>query len=57
MAIQRGKDLLLKLAEAGTGTFVTVAGLRSRPQEARYEAGAVAGNENLTVCSQSEPAR
>jgi TP901-1 family phage major tail protein len=30
MAIQRGKDLLLKLDEAGTGTFVTVAGLRSR---------------------------
>mgnify|MGYP001766329062 CR=1 FL=1 len=30
MAIQRGKDLLLKLDSAGTGTFVTVAGLRSR---------------------------
>ena len=30
MAIQRGKDLLLKLDEAGTGSFVTVAGLRSR---------------------------
>ncbi len=30
MAIQRGKDLLLKLDEAGTGDFVTVAGLRSR---------------------------
>jgi TP901-1 family phage major tail protein len=30
MAIQRGKDLLLKLDEAGTGVFVTVAGLRSR---------------------------
>lgn len=29
MAIQRGKDLLLKLDD-GTGTFVTVAGLRSR---------------------------
>lgn len=30
MAIQRGKDLLLKIDEAGTGSFVTVAGLRSR---------------------------
>jgi TP901-1 family phage major tail protein len=30
MAIQRGKDLLLKLDQAGTGVFVTVAGLRSR---------------------------
>ncbi len=30
MAIQRGKDLLLKLDEAATGDFVTVAGLRSR---------------------------
>ncbi|MDK9697789.1 MAG: phage major tail protein, TP901-1 family [Siculibacillus sp.] len=30
MAIQRGRDLLLKLDEADTGTFVTVAGLRSR---------------------------
>ena len=30
MAVQRGRDLLLKLDEAGTGTFVTVAGLRSR---------------------------
>ncbi len=29
MAIQRGKDLLLKLDD-GTGAFVTVAGLRSR---------------------------
>lgn len=30
MAVQRGKDLLLKLDDAGTGDFVTVAGLRSR---------------------------
>jgi TP901-1 family phage major tail protein len=30
MAIQRGRDLLLKLDAAGTGSFVTVAGLRSR---------------------------
>lgn len=30
MAIQRGKDLLLKLDATGGGTFVTVAGLRSR---------------------------
>ena len=30
MAIQRGRDLLLKLDEAGTGSFVTVAGLRTR---------------------------
>lgn len=30
MAVQRGKDLLLKLDETGTGAFVTVAGLRSR---------------------------
>lgn len=30
MAIQRGKDLLLKLDAAATGDFVTVAGLRSR---------------------------
>ena len=29
MAAQKGKDLLLKLDEAGTGTFVTVAGLRA----------------------------
>ncbi len=30
MTVQRGKDLLLKLDDAGNGTFVTVAGLRSR---------------------------
>ena len=30
MAIQRGKDLLLKLDEAASGSFVTVAGLRTR---------------------------
>lgn len=30
MAVQRGKDLLLKLDTTGSGTFVTVAGLRSR---------------------------
>lgn len=30
MAIQRGKDLLLKLDQTGSGAFVTVAGLRSR---------------------------
>jgi TP901-1 family phage major tail protein len=30
MAIQRGKDLLLKLDQTGSGDFVTVAGLRSR---------------------------
>jgi len=30
MTVQRGKDLLLKLDAAGDGTFVTVAGLRSR---------------------------
>jgi len=30
MAVQRGKDLLLKLDAAATGNFVTVAGLRSR---------------------------
>lgn len=30
MAIQRGKDLLLKLDQNGSGVFVTVAGLRSR---------------------------
>ncbi len=30
MAVQRGKDLLLKLDETGSGVFVTVAGLRSR---------------------------
>ncbi len=30
MAAQKGKDLLLKLDEDGGGTFVTVAGLRSR---------------------------
>ena len=30
MAVQRGKDLLLKLDTTGTGNFVTVAGLRSR---------------------------
>lgn len=33
MATQRGKDLLLKLDEAGTGAFVTVAGLRTRRLE------------------------
>ncbi|MBT9289126.1 phage major tail protein, TP901-1 family [Prosthecodimorpha staleyi] len=30
MAVQAGKDLLLKLDETATGSFVTVAGLRSR---------------------------
>jgi TP901-1 family phage major tail protein len=30
MAIQRGKDLLLKLDDTGSGAFVTVAGLRTR---------------------------
>lgn len=30
MAAQKGKDLLLKLDSDGTGTFVTVAGLRTR---------------------------
>ncbi len=30
MAAQKGKDLLLKLDSDGTGTFVTVAGMRSR---------------------------
>ncbi|MEM9780861.1 MAG: phage major tail protein, TP901-1 family [Pseudomonadota bacterium] len=29
MAAQRGKDMLIKLDEAGTGSFVTVAGLRA----------------------------
>lgn len=29
MTAQKGKDLLLKLDESGTGTFVTVAGIRS----------------------------
>ncbi len=30
MAAQKGKDLLLKVDSTGTGTFATVAGLRSR---------------------------
>jgi len=30
MAAQRGSDLLLKIDQTGTGTFVTVAGLRTR---------------------------
>ena len=30
MAAQRGTDLLLKLDQSGSGTFVTVAGLRTR---------------------------
>lgn len=30
MAAQKGKDLLLKVDETGSGSFVTVAGLRSR---------------------------
>jgi TP901-1 family phage major tail protein len=30
MAAQKGKDLLLKLDSTGTGTFITVAGLRTR---------------------------
>ncbi len=30
MAAQKGKDLLLKIDSTGTGTFLTVAGLRSR---------------------------
>lgn len=30
MAAQKGKDLLVKLDAAGTGSFATVAGLRSR---------------------------
>ena len=29
MSAQKGKDILLKVDEAGTGSFVTVAGLRS----------------------------
>ncbi len=29
MTAQRGRDLLLKLDQSGTGTFITVAGLRS----------------------------
>ena len=29
MAAQKGKDLLLKLDEAGSGTYVTVAGMRA----------------------------
>jgi TP901-1 family phage major tail protein len=29
MTAQRGRDLLLKLDQTGTGTFITVAGLRS----------------------------
>ena len=30
MAAQSGKDMLLKLDQTGAGSFVTVAGLRSR---------------------------
>jgi TP901-1 family phage major tail protein len=30
MAAQKGKDLLLKLDSSGTGTFLTVAGLRTK---------------------------
>ena len=30
MAAQSGKDMLLKLDQTGSGSFVTVAGLRSR---------------------------
>ena len=30
MAAQKGKDLLLKIDATGTGTFITIAGLRSR---------------------------
>lgn len=30
MAAQAGKDMLLKLDESGTGSFITVAGLRTR---------------------------
>lgn len=30
MAAQKGKDLLLKIDSTGTGTFITIAGLRSR---------------------------
>lgn len=30
MAVQRGRDLLLKVDETGAGAFVTVAGLRTR---------------------------
>lgn len=30
MTAQKGKDLLLKIDETGTGSFLTVAGLRSR---------------------------
>lgn len=30
MPIQKGRDLLLKLDNTGSGTFITVAGLRSR---------------------------
>ncbi len=30
MGAQSGKDMLLKLDETGTGSFITVAGIRSR---------------------------
>jgi len=30
MAAQKGRDLLLKLDQSGTGTFITMAGLRTR---------------------------
>ena len=30
MAAQKGRDLLLKVDQTGTGTFITVAGLRTR---------------------------
>ena len=48
MAAQKGKDLLLKLDD-GSGAFVTVAGLRSRPASA---SGAMSGcwrSERFTI--------
>jgi TP901-1 family phage major tail protein len=36
MSAQKGKDLLLKVDQTGTGSFITVAGLRSR--EIRFDA-------------------
>ena len=41
MTAQKGKDLLLKLDSDGEGSFVTVAGLRSRAIAFKARAGGV----------------
>lgn len=46
MAAQKGKDLLLKLDETGTASFITVAGLRARTLAFNAEAVDVTDSES-----------